>query len=128
MDTGLYIFLAFIVLLVILMIRAIIRSGKLNKKERALQLEELERTDDPPLEERSVTIVSKACKAYGVGFSGGKWTEHKNHFEVTFEDEYGEEFTLIVREDFYTEAEEGQTGTVAIVNGHFYGFCAAEDE
>ena len=125
MDTGLYIFLAFIVLLVILITRVIIRSAKINKKERALQLEELKKTDDPPLEERSVTIVSKAC---GVEVFDGYAPGHENHFEVTFEDEYGEEFTLEVLEDFYTEAEEGQTGTVAIVNGHFYGFCVAEDE
>ena len=55
---------------------------------------------------------------------GYKSTHTCKEFYVTFLTDDGEKLEYKVEEEFYLSVYEDQIGTLAIVNGNFYGFCA----
>jgi hypothetical protein len=79
-------------------------------------------TDFPPCEEptsQHVTVVGQTCSARMVGIKKPKAV---NEFLIYFKDEDGKVFPVSVPEDLYDGFEEGQTGTLTLVNDKLYGF------
>ena len=92
-----------------------------SKKDKQRALEELEAPyEEPPIEEIPVTIVKLSC---GAKLQGSKTPIAVKEFYANFRTEDGNEFELSVDEESYFSLEENKKGTLAIVNGNFYGFC-----
>ena len=92
-----------------------------SKKDKQRALEELESPYvEPPIEEIPVTIVKLSC---GAKLQGSKTPIAVKEFYAIFKTEDGEELELSVDEESYFSLEENKKGTLAIVNGNFYGFC-----
>lgn len=78
--------------------------------------------DFPPCEEptsQRVTVVGQTCSAKVVGIKKPKAV---NEFLIYFKDEDDNVFPISVPEDLYDGFEEGQKGTLTLVNGKLYGF------
>ncbi len=111
-------------LLILLLIRIIKRFIDDNKRNKEL-LSELEQPYfEPQLFEYKVTVSQKYCevKNYGVRFP-----ETKKEFYVVFSASDGREYKYTVSEEEYLQIEENTTGTLAVVNQNFYGFCPDEN-
>ncbi|MBR5442264.1 MAG: hypothetical protein IKV44_04870 [Clostridia bacterium] len=79
-------------------------------------------TDFPPCAEptsQHVTVVGQSCSARMVGMKKPKAV---NEFLIYFKDEDSKTFPVAVPEDLYDGFEEGQTGTLTLVDGKLYGF------
>ena len=97
-----------------------------NAKSKQEALTELETPyEEPPIEEFAVTIVKLSC---GAKLKGSKTPIAVKEFFATFVTDSGEEIELSVDEESYFQLEENKKGTLAIVNGNFYGFCEDEQE
>lgn len=107
-----------LLLLLVWIIRLFINGHKRNKE----LLDELERPYfEPQLFEYKVTVAAKYCEIKTVGI---KMPETKNEFYIVFSAADGHEYRFSVTEEEYLQIEENTSGTLAIVNENFYGFCA----
>lgn len=78
--------------------------------------------DFPPCEEiasQHVTVVGQTCSAKVVGIKKPKAV---NEFLIYFKNDNKETFSVSVPQELYDGFEEGQTGTLSLVNGKLYGF------
>ena len=89
-------------------------------KKRLSELDN-EPVEEPPLVEINARVFSRRC---GTKMYGSKSPRTYKEFYVTFLTDDGEKLEYKVEEDFYLSIYEDQTGTLAIVNGNFYDFCA----
>ena len=99
-------------------IMPIIAVRKYKKRLNELESEPVE---DPPLTEINARVMSMCC---GTKMYGTKSPHTCKEFYVTFLTDGGETLEYKVEEEFYLSIYEDQTGTLAIVNGNFYGFYA----
>ena len=99
-------------------IMPIIAVRKYKKRLNELESEPVEKL---PLTEINVRVVSMRC---GTKVYGTKSPELHKEFFVTFLTDNGETLEYKVEEEIYLSIYEDQTGTLATVNGNFYGFCA----
>ena len=74
-------------------------------------------------EEVNVVISGKRC---GTRIVGVKSNVALKGFFITFTADDGRVFEFKVEEELYLSLEEGQKGSIAIVNDNFYGFCPEE--
>ena len=95
----------------------IISVRKYKKKLKELESEPVE---EPTLTEINARVISMRC---GTKMYGTKSPDLQKEFFVTFLTDDGETLEYKVEEEFYLSLYEDQTGTLAIVNGKFYGFC-----
>ena len=70
-----------------------------------------------------VTVVGQACYTKMLG---SKTPSLEKKFVVTFRDEFGKLLEIPVWEEIYPVFEEGQTGTLTLVDGEFYAFSLDE--
>lgn len=90
------------------------------KRNQKKQYEELEDDEiDITIEEHSVRVVQMNC---GSSVYGNKNPKHMMEFYVKFLCDDGQEFEFYVEEEVYLSINKNQTGTLATVNGSFYGF------
>ncbi len=78
--------------------------------------------DFPPCEEitsQHVTVVGQTCSAKVTGIKKPKAV---NEFLIYFKNDNEETFSVSVPQELYDGFEEGQTGTLSLVNGELYGF------
>ena len=112
-----------VVLLVILylFIKACIESHKEHKK----LIQELEEPYvEPQIFDYKATVIEKRC---GVENHGSvKMPQTHSAYYITFKTYDGRVLKFNVLEEDYFKIEENQTGTLAIVNDNFYGFCPDE--
>ena len=96
-----------------------------SKKRNAEMLEEPEEDEGvlPEIQEYSVTVIGKRCE---VNTYGSKPPRAQKEFYLGFRTDDGKELIFSVGEESYLEVEEGQKGTVAVLNDNYYGFCADE--
>ena len=80
---------------------------------------------EPQLFEYKATVVEKYCQVENFGI---KMPEHRNAFYITFQTYDGRILKYGVLEDDYLQIEENQSGTLAVVNNQFYGFCPDEQK
>ena len=120
-----YLTVAILLALFAVIVYSIVRTQILAKKDNDRMLEELDTEEEPPLEEIVCCVRTKYC---GISVSGGKVPTVGEDFCAVFVAEDGREFELAVEEEVYLSLEEGQKGTLAVVNGNFYGFCPDENE
>ena len=99
-------------------IMPIIAVRKYKKRLNELESEPVE---EPPLTEINARVISMRC---GTKMYGTKSPELHKEFFVTFLTDDGETFEYKVEEEIYLSIYEDQTGTLATVNGKFYGFCS----
>ena len=101
-------------------------KGMIADRKRNKEL--LEKLDDyakeQELDEVSAQVLSKNC---GIKVYGTKLPDCCKEFSVTFLTTYGEEVQYKVLEEVYLSLEEGQNGTLATINGNFYGFYVEEE-
>ena len=123
-NTDLYLFAAFLILLVVGYILFYIKAYKKSRAEDERMLKGLEDESEIELCETHVRVVSKCCgtRAYGT-----KTPHHEKCFFVTFVADNGKTVEYRVDEETYLAVEEEMTGTVATNDGEFYGFCADDD-
>ena len=90
-----------------------------HKNNKRLLAEMDKYADGPELDEIGARIIAKACstRTYGT-----KTTQMRREFTVTFRTDMGEERRFSVQEEFYLSVDEGDEGTLATLNGNFYGF------
>ena len=87
-----------------------LRSSKKSKLQQSAKPEKLK---------LSVTVMNMRC---GVKMVGIKTPKTVKEFWVAFRTEDGHTFELPVRDAMYHGFEEGQTGTLTLVNGQVYSF------
>lgn len=80
---------------------------------------------EPQLFEYKATVVEKYCQVENFGI---KMPEHRKAFYITFQTYDGRRLKYGVLEDDYLRIEENQSGTLALVNDQFYGFCPDEQK
>ena len=101
-------------------------KGMITDRKRNKEL--LDKLDDyakeQDLDEISAQVLSKNC---GIKVYGTKTPDCCKEFSVTFLTTYGEEVQYKVLEEVYLSLEEGQNGTLATINGNFYGFYVEEE-
>ena len=119
-----YLIISFFVVFFAIIVCSIIKTQISAKKDNDRMLEELDSEEEPPLEEIACRVLKKYC---GVSVSGGKVPTVGEDFCVVFVAEDGRELELAVEEEVYLSLEKGQKGTLAVVNGNFYGFCPDEN-
>lgn len=116
MIIGLQIFIAVsLTCLVALIVHSVIKAKSVQKE----QLPQLDEPLDFSLEEKNVLVLKKYCYTKTYGY---RTPEMKKHFFIIFQTDDGQKFEYEVEEDIYLTINEGQTGTIGIVNGNFYGF------
>ena len=98
-------------------------SMRKERKEEEKKLEES--CDEPPLDEVDATVVSMRCRT---GFSGShKSPQSIKEFYVTFRTSDGKEIEFKVDEAVYLSLDENLSGSLATLNGSFYGFYFEEE-
>jgi hypothetical protein len=87
-------------------------------------IEELEREaqNDIIIDETHGTIVHMECGTV----AGGKTSRTYKQFYIVFRDDFGNEKDFYISEDIYLELDTNIPGTLATVEGNFYGFCYDE--
>ena len=128
LDTNIetYLLFSFILLIIAGSIAGVI-YGSFSQKKRKEELFaewEAEGEEGPELEETEVRILEKHCMAK---LYGTKMPQSRKEFSLTFQTQDGKKLTYAVEEDVYLALEENQHGTLATVNGNFYGFCPDEE-
>lgn len=101
---------------------SIIISNKRNEKKL---LDQMDGADLPQIEEIHVTVSDMTCDTASYGY---KTPKMEKLFRVEFMTEYDKLIELSVDEQTYLSLSVGVSGTVAIVNGNFYGFVPDEKE
>lgn len=99
---------------------SIIISNKRNEKKL---LDQMDGADLPQIEEIRVTVSDMTCDTASYGY---KIPKMEKLFRVEFMTEYDKLIELSVDEQTYLSLSVGTSGTVAIVNGNFYGFVPDE--
>lgn len=95
-----------------------------DRKEGEKRLESSS-SDEPPLDEVDATVVSMRCHA---GLTGSHRSPQSiKEFFVTFRTKDGNEIEFKVEENIYLSLSEGLNGSLATVNGNFYGFYFEEE-
>ena len=124
MDIEKILFIAIGIFLLYLLFMAVKLSVE-GKKRNAELLEEMEEEEEglPEIQEFSVTVIGKRCE---VNTYGSKPPRAQKEFYLGFRTDDGRELIFSVGEESYLEVEEGQKGTVAVLNDNYYGFCADE--
>ncbi len=80
---------------------------------------------DPQLFEYKATVIEKRC---GIENHGSvKMPQTCSAYYLTFKTYDGRILKYNVLEEDYFKIEEKQTGTLAVVNDRFYGFCPDEN-
>ncbi len=91
-------------------------------KQKREQHKELESPFfEPQLFEYKATVIGKYCGVEGYGSS--KMPQTRSAYYLTFKTYDGRILKYNVLEQDYFKIEENQTGTLAVVNDNFYGFC-----
>ena len=104
--------------LIIVFIKSLIDEHKRKKQ----LLEELEQPYcDPQLFEYKATVIEKYCQVENHG--SVKMPQTRSAYYLTFKTYDGRILKYNVLEADYLQIEENQTGTLAVVNDKFYGFC-----
>lgn len=91
------------------------------RKQAKSQQGELEQNFEPQIFEYNATVVEKYCyaKSYGV-----KMPQTVEEYYVVFDvSGLGKKSFSVLQQDYF-QITENQTGTLALVNDKFYGFCA----
>ena len=111
----------FAVMIVYFIIKAPMDAKKEKERQEAL-LDELDEQceSEPDIIETRCRVTRKQC---GTKIEGYRIPQSHKLFIVTFTDEDGKETELPVTEDVYLELNENEDGTLATVNGNFFGFC-----
>ena len=104
----------------------IIRTVATTRRDNAKRLKEIEDEPDTPPElcEVCATVIGKRCD---VSARGTKTVFVKKNFYLGFRTEDGRDLIFPVEEAMYLEVEEGQKGTLATLNGNYYGFYVEEE-
>ena len=122
---GFYIAAVAVMLLLAFLLFYIIRTVVTTRRDYAKRLKEMEDEPDSPDElcEVGATVIGKRCE---VKSEGTKRVFVKKLFYLGFRTEDGRELIFPVEEAMYLEVEEGQKGTLATLNGNYYGFYVEE--
>lgn len=116
-DIAPYFIWVILAILAAAIIKATVDELRLRKK----QLKELEAPClEPQIFEYNVTVAEKYCEVVS---SGIKTPNTQRVFTVAFKAYDGSVFKHCVTEQEYLQIEENSRGTLAVVNGNFYGFC-----
>lgn len=122
-------YIAFAVVAAVVIVLAIIegaKEGKAATDEMQDKLcEDLPNPEEIPLVETHVRVETMEC---GVYIEGIKTPHSGKTFLIKFRADDGELLEHPVEEEFYLSLSEGQTGTLATLNGYFYGFAADDEE
>lgn len=123
---GFYIAAVAVMLLLAFLLFYIIRTVVTTRRDYAKRLKEMEDEPDSPDElcEFDATVIGKRCE---VKSEGTKRVFVKKLFYLGFRTEDGREMIFPVEEAMYLEVEEGQKGTLATLNGNYYGFYVEEE-
>lgn len=122
---GEYLFFAFLAVVILGLLGGMVWIFISSCKENKKQLEKLDDyAKEQELDEVSAQVLSKNC---GIKVYGTKTPDCCKEFSVTFLTTYGEEVQYKVLEEVYLSLEEGQNGTLATINGNFYGFYVEEE-
>lgn len=99
-------------------------STIINKGKPDPNIEKLEREaqNDIMLDETHGTIVHMECGTV----AGGRTSRTYKQFYIVFRDDFGNEKEFYVSEDVYLNLDTNIPGTLATVDGNFYGFCYDE--
>ena len=108
--------------LVTVVIKTFVDAHK-QKQEKELELEQP--YFEPQIFEYKATVIEKYCQVEGYG--SVKMPQTRNSFYLAFKTYDGRILKYNVLEQDYLQIEEGQSGTLAIVNDNFYGFCPDEE-
>ena len=113
------------ILFVIWFIYDMISYAVKRHKKIAKYLNDTEKDENKPpkLCEFGATVIGKRCE---VKSEGTKRVFVKKLFYLGFRTEDGRELIFPVEEAMYLEVEEGQKGTLATLNGNYYGFYVEE--
>ena len=123
---GFNIAMVAVLLLLAFFLFYIIRTVVTTRRDIAKRLKEMENEPDTPPElcEVCATVVGKRCE---VRSEGTKRVFVKKIFYLGFRTEDGRELIFPVEEAMYLEVEEEQKGTLATLNGNYYGFYVEEE-
>ena len=97
-----------------------------NKGKPDPNMEKLEREaqNDIMLDETHGSIVHMECGTV----AGGRTSRTYKQFYIVFRDDFGNEKEFYVTEDVYLSLDTDIPGTLATVEGNFYGFCYDDTE
>ncbi len=94
-------------------------SGEPLDTDEYFSADEYELTDEKV--QKRVTVVGQTCSAR-VKMVNSKTRKSVNEFLIYFKDKDGNVFPISVPEDLYDGFEDGQKGTLTLVNGKLFGF------
>ena len=122
-NLGLIFLLILAAALILAPLLAIVFTRRQNKKI-------LQSWDEHPFEEPVLTEIRGQIisKEYRETYHGIKLPRFEAIFEITFRDIFGKDTVYTVPEEIFFTLEEGQTGTLAAINGKFYGFSPDETD
>lgn len=125
-EFGDEIFLFVLAVVLGVMIIAFVKACIKSRKEHQQLLEEMEQPYvDPQIFEYKATVIEKCCCVENHG--SAKMPISCKAYYLTFKTYDGRILKYNVLEQDYFEIEENQTGTLAVVNEGFYGFCPDEN-
>ena len=116
-----WLFILFVIWFIYDMISYAVKRHK--KIAKYLNDTEKEENKPPKLREFDATVIGKRCE---VRSEGTKRVFVKKLFYLCFRTKSGHELIFPVEEAMYLEVEEGQKGTLATLNGNYYGFYVEE--
>ncbi len=120
-DTASLISIIAVALILLILLIWIIRLFINEHKRKKELLDELEQPYfEPQLFEYKVTVAAKYCEVKSVGIN---FPETKKEFYVIFSAADGREYKYKLSEEEYLQIQENASGTLAVVNDNFYGFC-----
>ena len=93
----------------------------LGEKERLAEQMLDEPVDDLDIVAKDVTVLTLRC---GVKMEGIKQPKTVRNFSVTFLTDDGEKLEFSVEEEFYTSLNEGERGSLALLNGAIYDYVS----
>ena len=114
----------------IFVIFCIIMGIKQYKRDKEKQIDAKHNSELAPTEieylpiEMRATVVNQTCCVKTIGIKTPKTIKE---FVVAFQTENGEILKLNVPEEMYNGFEQGQAGTLTVVDGQLYGFELTDD-
>ena len=94
---------------------------KMQEEERLAEQMLDEPVDDLDIVAKDVTVLTLRC---GVKMEGIKQPKTVRNFSVTFLTDDGEKLEFSVEEEFYTSLNEGERGSLALLNGVIYDYVS----
>ena len=100
---------------------------KTKPSKEEIIAEEDERLDaEGKFFETHAEVLDMACDTVSVGYQAYKQPKAEKHFYVKFRDDDGQIYDIRVSEEYYFALEQGQTGTLTLLDGKIDSFILDE--